>query len=63
MKQQLYICNNKRKSNHCLTKCFHGVPHQSDGCKKIITCSLGKGIHKVKCRPLLKKELKNVTSL
>lgn len=54
---KLYICDRKRKIDHCYNDCFCGVPHIPDGCTKEEVCYIGskKGTT-VKCRPLNKKE-------
>lgn len=55
-----YICNRKRKVEHCHTHCYHGKPHAADQCTTDEVCHIGikskKGII-VKCRPATKKEL------
>jgi len=58
------ICNAPKKSNHCLTKCGHGVPHdrerERDACHLITElCTAGLGIFKVKCRPATAKEIED----
>ena len=56
----LFICNIKRKSKHCMTQCLHGIPHLRDKCTTEEFCNLhasGK-ITKVKCRKLTTKEIK-----
>jgi len=58
------ICNAKNKSEHCLTVCFHGKPHEQTGEKKNachtkkIHCNLMEGkATSVICRKLFVKEI------
>ena len=58
------ICNAKNKGEHCLTNCFHGIPHEREvergSCHQgteICTLSLG-GIVRVHCKKLTKKQVK-----
>ena len=68
----LILCSAKYKSKHCLTKCFHGVPHEHEteregNCRTPSSCSLSKAKHTitVQCKKLSRKqikEFKNVTN-
>lgn len=53
-----YMCNRKRKVEHCHTHCYHGRPHAADQCTTNEVCHIGskKGVV-VKCRPCTKAEL------
>lgn len=60
---KVVICNVPKKSDHCLTQCFHGKLHEKEtgkeNCTKPEFCSLGlSGIRKVKCKNLSKKDQK-----
>ncbi len=59
----LYICDRKRKVEHCKTHCYHGKPHQADQCTSNEVCYIGskKGVV-VKCRPATKKEIDSYAS-
>jgi hypothetical protein len=54
-----YICNKKKKVDHCHDTCLHGRPHKAENCTTEEICFIGsqKGTS-VKCRMLNKKELK-----
>lgn len=58
--KNLVLCTIPNKHKHCLEKCFHGNPHQKerekDAChlnKELCTI---KGIYKVICKRLTKKQ-------
>lgn len=53
-----YICNRKKKVEHCLEHCYHGKPHEADSCTGNEICYIGsKKGEVVKCRPATKEEL------
>ena len=54
----LYVCNRKRKVDHCYEHCYHGKPHVADQCTGNEVCYIEskKGVV-VKCCPATKKEL------
>jgi hypothetical protein len=54
----LYVCDRKRKVDHCYTHCEHGLPHPANQCTSDEVCYIGskKGVV-VKCRPATKEEL------
>ena len=59
----IVICNAKKKSKHCLTKCPHGRHHiketGSESCNIPQFCSLSlSGIRKMVCKPLSKQAQK-----
>jgi len=61
----IIICSAKLKSQHCLTKCFHGIPHEHDSerdgnCRNPSSCALSKAKHTitVQCKKMTKKQLK-----
>jgi len=62
------ICSAKFKSEHCLTNCFHGVPHMPErerdaNCRipEICMLSNSKGIIKIQCKKLSAKQRKEFT--
>lgn len=54
----LYVCNRIKKVEHCIEHCYHGKPHEADGCTCAEICYIEskKGVV-VKCCPATKKEL------
>jgi len=62
--KNLIICSYRKKSDHCLNNCFHGIPHkiEIERDAKCHThseiCKIPKGIIKVICRKLNKKQQK-----
>jgi len=54
------LCTRRNKVKHCLTHCFHGIPHErereKDACHlSTEMCSIS-GIFKVTCKLLNKKQ-------
>ena len=61
--KRMMICSARKKNRHCLTECFHGIPHEKererDACHlSQEICKIQKGIIKVTCRHLNAKEKK-----
>jgi len=60
--KKLIVCSFRKKSNHCLNNCFHGKPHSIEverdaKCHtNIEVCKIPKGIIRVQCRKLNKKQ-------